>query len=56
MNYATMFSWHPAYSLIHQHITHHNDKLSHVFEPDELISVQILRKEELLLNGNNPFI
>lgn len=55
MDYSKLFSWHPAYCLIHQQLFHHQDKQPMHFEPNDMISVQILRKEYKLLSSKNPF-
>ena len=55
MDYSKLFSWHPAYCLIHQQLFHHQDNQPMHFEPNDMISVQILRKEYKLLSSKNPF-
>ena len=45
MNYSTMFSWHPAYCRIFQQLMHHNERSNYRFKPDDLISIQLLRKK-----------
>ena len=55
MDYSTMFSWHPAYCRIYQQLMHHNESSNYHFKPDELISIQLLRKESFLIESENPF-
>ena len=50
-----MFSWHPAYCRIYQQLMHHNESSNYHFKPDELISIQLLRKESFLIESENPF-
>lgn len=55
MDYIRLFSWHPAYCSLYQQLFHHQYKdLSH-FTPDDLVSVQILRKDYHLLKSHNPY-
>ena len=55
MDYSKLFSWHPAYCLIHQQLFHHQDRSALHFEPNDMVSVQILRKDSRLLQGHNPY-
>ncbi len=55
MDYSKLFSWHPAYCLIHQLLFLHQDKQPLHFEPNDMVSVQILRKDYTLLSSKNPF-
>lgn len=49
MDYSALFSWHPAYCRIFQQLFHHQSKQSDTFSPDDMVSVQLLRKENILL-------
>lgn len=53
MNYSSMFSWHPSYCRVFEHIKHHDG--SHELEPDALVSVQLLKKDLRLLDAKNPY-
>ena len=54
MNYGEMFCWHPSYYRIYEHIQNHAGIQS--THPDELISVQLIRKDNALLNASNPYM
>lgn len=54
MNYSSMFSWHPSYYRVFEHIQHHDG--NYEIDPDSLISVQILQKDSRLLSAQNPYI
>ncbi|EKP0312388.1 class I SAM-dependent methyltransferase [Aeromonas veronii] len=54
MNYSNMFSWHPSYCRIFEHIKHHDG--TNELEPDELVSVQLLKKDSRLLDAKNPYL
>ena len=53
MNYSSMFSWHPSYCRIYEHVTHHDG--TNELEPDALVSVQLLKKDSQLLDAKNPY-
>ena len=56
MNYSTIFSWHPAYIKVYEKIKSHTANNKNTFSPDELSSVQILKKEYALINTESRFI
>ena len=56
MDYSTIFSWNPAYFKVYEKISSHIASDKNTFSPDELISVQILRKEYDLINTESNFI
>ncbi|MFM5696054.1 trans-aconitate 2-methyltransferase [Aeromonas veronii] len=53
MNYSSMFSWHPSYCRVFEHVMHHDG--THELEPDALVSVQLLKKDSQLLDAKNPY-
>lgn len=55
MDYSTIFSWHPAYLKVYEKINHHTANDKNIFSPDELISVQILKKELALIKTESHF-
>lgn len=55
MDYSKLFSWHPTYCLVHQQLFHHQDRQPLHFEPNDMVSVQILRKDSRLLSMKNPY-
>lgn len=56
MDYSTIFSWHPAYFKVYEKINSHTANDKNIFSPDELISVQILKKEHALINTESLFV
>ena len=56
MDYSTIFSWHPSYLQIYKKIAPHRANSKNTFLPDELISVQVLKKEHDLINTEINFI
>jgi len=54
MNYATMFSWNPAYTLLSQTAFNHDGR-DETPMPDDRLSVSILRKDTRHAYPENPF-
>ena len=51
MNYSKLFLWHPSYCMVYQNTFHHQSKSPTDFSPDDMVSVQIIRKENMLLTA-----
>ena len=54
MNWAGMFTWHPAYSLLSREYVEHAKPYS--YHPNERISVDVLRKDTAFAFPTNPLI
>jgi ubiquinone/menaquinone biosynthesis C-methylase UbiE len=54
MNYAALFSWNPAYTLVSQTIFDHDGR-PEVTEPDHRVSVSVLFKDAQNAFPRNPF-
>lgn len=55
MDYSQLFTWHPSYCRVYQHLYNHQQKLSMLFDPNDIVSTQILRKDYSLSQGENPY-
>ncbi len=54
MDYGKMFTWNPAYQIVHFQRIAHTTK-GNRFEPDEQIAMQLIRKDMEAFELNNPF-
>ncbi len=50
MDYSKLFTWHPSYCTVYCHMSHHLSKETNQFSPDDMVSVQIIRKDSILLS------
>jgi SAM-dependent methyltransferase len=55
MDYAAMFAWNPAYTLLRQTKLSHDGQRGGVPSRDDLIAVSVLRKDEAAAYVENPY-